>query len=61
MSLHPLRCSLALGAFVGALSVFAAQEPDPANDPPPDEQTSLRLQLSRDRSCQGTEGPLPCP
>jgi arylsulfatase A-like enzyme len=36
-------------------------DPDPANDPPPDVQTGLRLQLSRDRSCQGTEGPLPCP
>jgi arylsulfatase A-like enzyme len=36
-------------------------DPDPANDPPIDEQASLRLRLSRDRACQGTDGLVPCP
>ena len=34
---------------------------DPANDPPVDEQVSLRLQLARDRGCEGTESLDPCP
>ncbi len=34
---------------------------DPANDPPVDEQSRLRLQLARDRGCVGTEGPEACP
>jgi arylsulfatase A-like enzyme len=36
-------------------------DPDPANDPPPDEQAKLGLQLARDRRCVGTEGLDPCP
>src|SRR5918996_1613185 len=36
-------------------------DPDPANDPPIDEQANLRLRLSRDRACQGTDGLVPCP
>jgi arylsulfatase A-like enzyme len=36
-------------------------DPDPANDPPPDEQSKLSLRLSRDRLCSGTEGEAACP
>lgn len=36
-------------------------DPDPANDPPPDEQAKVALQLARDRRCLGTEGTDPCP
>ena len=36
-------------------------DPDPANDPPPDEQAKLELQLTRDRRCVGTDGADPCP
>ncbi len=33
----------------------------PGNDPPPTELQAMALQLSNDRSCQGTSGPNPCP
>ena len=46
MSLQPLRFSLALGAFVFALSLFAAQEADPANDPLP-EGAKVRFGITR--------------
>jgi arylsulfatase A-like enzyme len=36
-------------------------DPDPANDPPLDEQARLALQLARDRRCLGTGGLDPCP
>ncbi|MGH2675427.1 MAG: sulfatase family protein [Actinomycetota bacterium] len=36
-------------------------DPDPANDPPLDEQSNLGLQLARDRRCTGTDGLEPCP
>jgi arylsulfatase A-like enzyme len=36
-------------------------DPDPANDPPLDEQSKLSLRLSRDRSCAGISGPTACP
>jgi arylsulfatase A-like enzyme len=34
---------------------------DPSNDPPLDEQSTLSLDLARDRQCVGTEGPTACP
>jgi arylsulfatase A-like enzyme len=36
-------------------------DPDPANDPPLDEQSKLSLRLSRDRTCAGTSGATACP
>ena len=33
----------------------------PANDPPPTEIQELTIQLTGDRSCQGTSGPTACP